>query len=448
MANAQAGTIVVGDPQNLSGILFQKTNPETPLFNRLRDFTTNHRIFITGASYSLQDPGAVEISEDDSMLAPAPKKTSYLNANNRTQIFQRTVQETYRSMGNQGELSAAQPSYVGLTNNRPNKLQTEKVYQLQEMRRDIEWAILNNEYHESTGTDDADQTRGLLELITTNVITASGAPISYDMLCDIGEALTAEYPDGLERVTMLCDATIMRQLANYIITSDKFVGSQTQFGAGRPVIATPFGNITPLQISNKFLPTGTVVFADLNVMGNVVQPTPGKGAFFYEPLAKTGASEHGQIYGEWGLDHGPEFVHAKITGLSTVADNSNYGKSVIIANALPLEVNVANDALNVLIESDAPGTGAALTAFSIGGVGGTIDESNKTVAITVPADTDVETLVANFTVSDGADVWVGITAQASGVTINDFTSPVVYRVVSEDDLTAVEYTVTVTIDSE
>jgi hypothetical protein len=43
--------------------------------------------------------------------------------------------------------------------------------------------------------------------------------------------------------------------------------------------------------------------------------TPGKGHFFEEPLAKTGAKDRTQLYGEVGLKYGNERTHAKITNL-------------------------------------------------------------------------------------------------------------------------------------
>ena len=42
-----------------------------------------------------------------------------------------------------------------------------------------------------------------------------------------------------------------------------------------------------------------------------------KGNFFLEPLARTGAGEKYQIFGQIGLDHGPEWFHAIIEDLST-----------------------------------------------------------------------------------------------------------------------------------
>lgn len=330
--NAKAGTIVVGSPQNLTGVLFQKTNPNTPLFNRIRTYPTNHRKYIMGAEYALQDPGVSKISEDASMLAPAPKKTAFTNNENVTQIFQRSVQETYRSMGNPGELSSVQPAFVGATNNRPNKLATEKAFQLQEMRMDIEWAILNNKYHASASTDDADQTRGLIEAITTHKIAAAGKVLSYDLICEMAAALCAEFPDGLDRTTILIDATTAMQLSHFITGTDKFAGSQNQFGANVTSVLTPFGNANFMRLSNKYLPAGTCVFADLNALANVIQAIPDKGFFFYEPLAKVGASEQGQIYGEWGLDYGVEWAHGKITGLDTNVPEALGGKAVYVTN--------------------------------------------------------------------------------------------------------------------
>jgi hypothetical protein len=42
---------------------------------------------------------------------------------------------------------------------------------------------------------------------------------------------------------------------------------------------------------------------------------PGKGTLFSEPLAKTGAADREQIYGEVGLKYGNERAHAVMNGL-------------------------------------------------------------------------------------------------------------------------------------
>ena len=93
-----------------------------------------------------------------------------------------------------------------------------------------------------------------------------------------------------------------------------------------------------------------------------------------------------------------------------------------------------------------PGTTKALTAFSIGGATGTINETAKTIAVTLPSTTtSVTALVATFT-STGASVKVGTTVQTSATTPNNFTAPVSYIVTAGNSTTAT-YVVTVTVAS-
>lgn len=65
------------------------------------------------------------------------------------------------------------------------------------------------------------------------------------------------------------------------------------------------------------LPSATAVLFDPSIMAPVYQMVPGKGNFFLEQLAKTGAGETYQIFGQAGLDHGPEWMSAKFTNIST-----------------------------------------------------------------------------------------------------------------------------------
>jgi hypothetical protein len=92
----------------------------------------------------------------------------------------------------------------------------------------------------------------------------------------------------------------------------------------------------------------------------------------------------------------------------------------------------------------------AITAFSFQGlappVTGIIAEADHTIALTVPFGTSVTALVATFTTTEES-VAVGATLQVSGVTPNDFSSPVTYTVIAADASTQ-DYTVTVTLAPE
>ena len=87
----------------------------------------------------------------------------------------------------------------------------------------------------------------------------------------------------------------------------------------------------------------------------------------------------------------------------------------------------------------------SITAFSLNGAQGTINQTAKTISVTVPTGTDVTALVATFTTT-GSKVDINGTKQTSGATAHNFTSPVVYTVTGVDATTQ-DYTVTVIIES-
>jgi len=86
----------------------------------------------------------------------------------------------------------------------------------------------------------------------------------------------------------------------------------------------------------------------------------------------------------------------------------------------------------------------AVTAYSLAGIPGTIDEIAMTIAVALPSGTDITALAATFTTT-GASVKIGTSTQVSGATANNFTvSPVAYTVTAADSSTAI-YNVTVTV---
>ncbi len=101
--------------------------------------------------------------------------------------------------------------------------------------------------------------------------------------------------------------------------------------------------------------------------------------------------------------------------------------------------------------SDGGGDGASaqlssektITEFSLAGVAGTIDETGKTISVSMPYGTDETSLIASF-VTTGSSVEVGGIKQVSGASANSFTSPVTYTVKATDSSTQ-NYVVTVTI---
>ena len=97
----------------------------------------------------------------------------------------------------------------------------------------------------------------------------------------------------------------------------------------------------------------------------------------------------------------------------------------------------------------APCEEADIETFTLGGYTGVINndaDNGRTITVTVPYDTDVTGLVAEFTASSGASVKLGSTSGmdfVSGVTSANYSNPVQLWITSEDGDTTRMYTVTV-----
>ncbi|MDD2402222.1 MAG: cadherin-like beta sandwich domain-containing protein, partial [Clostridia bacterium] len=100
----------------------------------------------------------------------------------------------------------------------------------------------------------------------------------------------------------------------------------------------------------------------------------------------------------------------------------------------------------IVTVTEAPSDEAEITAYSFAEQTGvaTINSGAGTIGIEVANGTEVSSLVATFTLSEGATAEIGATAQESGTTANDFTNPVTYTVTAEDGTITKDWVVTVT----
>ena len=160
------------------------------------------------------------------------------------------------------------------------------------------------------------KSRGLLEAITSNVISAGGKSLSFLLVCEALKSIRESNGD-ITNIVLGLDSTSRLQL-----NADAVANGLTIVESGRDIngimvdkVLTPLGTVYLKDL--KYLPAGTTVFFDPFIMAPVEQMVPGKGNFFIEELAKVGAGTKKQIFGQIGLDHGPEWYSAKITGLST-----------------------------------------------------------------------------------------------------------------------------------
>jgi hypothetical protein len=91
------------------------------------------------------------------------------------------------------------------------------------------------------------------------------------------------------------------------------ITSRNVGGVNLQTIETDFGTFNIML--DRMMPIDQMAVVSLEQISPVFLLIPGKGFLFREPLAKTGASNREQLYGEVGLNGGNELAHAKMIGL-------------------------------------------------------------------------------------------------------------------------------------
>jgi hypothetical protein len=121
-----------------------------------------------------------------------------------------------------------------------------------------------------------------------------------------------------ETATLMCNGTVKRGLTKVFIT-DKNYREETRNVGGVSVqtVETDFGRLNLML--NRHMPTSILQVVSLEECAPVFLNVPGKGFLFQEPLAKVGAADRAQIYGEIGLKFGNERKHGKILNLGPAA---------------------------------------------------------------------------------------------------------------------------------
>lgn len=324
---------------NYSGMLFNKGNTRTPLSAIIggRAKTTNHVEFVTGQEYTAGGDGSQpEISENASLTAPDASVVTREQKTNVTQIFQESVGISYAKQSNMGTLAG-----VNIANqqaNPVNELDFQVAAKIQKINRDIEYTFINGVFNKATSDATANKTRGLIPAITTNVTAMGNKPLGlWDIADMVKKIYGANAPtDGL---CLWCDAITLFQ-----INADAVQNGLTVIPAAREINGIALSSVvTPIGVVYLYLgeclPAGTALLLNLDVIAPVYQPVPGKGNFFLEQLAKVGAGEKYQLFGQIGLDHGPEWYHGKFTGISKNFEKPAYSRSVYVANAAEIGVS-------------------------------------------------------------------------------------------------------------
>jgi len=305
---------------NYYGELFLIGQNRTPFLNMIgglaggQIFSTASMEFALNQNWSLDSGSQPTITETESLTAPTA--TSYARAQdkNTCQIFHKQVSVSYVKQSQGGSITGDGTTYLSNAD-QSNPVMNEKNFQIMANMRqlsfDIDYTLLNGTYAQSTSASVAHGTRGVITACSTNAVAAGSATLSKSLLDQLFRTMWGN--GALFMNTVIFCAAFQKQKISEIYgyaPQSRNVG-----GVNISQIETDFGNIGIVLAPN--VPAATVAVVEMSVCRPVVCPVPDKGVLFYEELARTGASEKGQIYGQIGIDYGFEETHGKITGLST-----------------------------------------------------------------------------------------------------------------------------------
>jgi hypothetical protein len=155
-----------------------------------------------------------------------------------------------------------------------------------------------------------------------------GSDITAATYHKLGELAEADVLDLLQEVwenggiresetaTIMCNAWGKRMLTDIFITDKGYRQQDRNLGGvNLMTIDTDFGRLNVML--NRYMPVHDLQVVSLDMCAPVMLYIPGKGFLFQEPLAKVGAAERTQIYGEIGLEYGNEAAHGNLTGMAS-----------------------------------------------------------------------------------------------------------------------------------
>ena len=316
MANT-TGMATLWNCPNYVGELFLIGANQTPFLNMIGGLTGGRQYqafdFPTAQPWALNSASQPAIDENTS--ATAPTATTFVRGQdtNTVQIFQRAVNVSYAKQSTSRVVAADGTTGDAMLGTQPVNDEVDFQIQgnLRQVSLDAEYSFFRGTYQQATDADTAAKTRGIITATTTNAVNAASAALSKDLI------------DQLLR-TMAATGSIF---VNPVIFVNAFQKQKISSIYGYAPESRNVGGVNISQIETDFamlgvvwapqMPTDTLLIAEMSVCAPVFCPVHGKGLLFYEELSKTGAAEKGQIYGQMGLDYGPEEYHGKITSLAT-----------------------------------------------------------------------------------------------------------------------------------
>ncbi len=317
---------------NFTGELFAVSREDTPFLSAIGGLTggksANGSPEFTWSTYDLRD------AEDDRQRtegADAPTAEGRVRGvgSNVLEIHQEQVAVSYTKQASDRYINANSAANVptGAGNAVQDELGWQIQQELKQIARDVNASFLTGTYQKPSNNSTARKTRGLLSAITTNTTAVTAANLTADHVLDLMQEI---YDNGgireTDTRTILVGSRMKRRLSKAFVTDANYrEQSRNVGGVNLQTIETDFGQANVML--EPGIPADVLVVVSLEECAPVFLEIPGKGHFFAEPLAKTGAADKVQLYGEIGLEYGLESHHGKLTFTDSDASSSSSSSS-------------------------------------------------------------------------------------------------------------------------
>lgn len=303
------------DLPNYVGELFGASPEDTPFLAAIGGLTGGKSVGATlfeWQGYDLRDAQDNRQRLEGADAPEAEERVRY-NASNVLEIHQEVTGVSYTKQGATKQRGAGATAItIGNTTLPADELawQLEQVFK--QIARDVEKTFISGTYARPADNTAPRRTRGLMEAIETNVATVTGGALTEDAVLDLFQDVwdNGGIQEGETR-TVVVNAALKRQLTKIFI-KDKGYKEDTRNvgGVNLQTFETDFGKANIML--DRYAPVSTLAVVSLEDCAPAFLEVPGKGHFFAEKLAKTGASDKVQVYGEIGLQYGNERKHGKL----------------------------------------------------------------------------------------------------------------------------------------
>lgn len=316
MAVAYTDTVL-----NYSGMLRAKSDNSTRLldaiFSRGRKFgdgivstgvrKVNSLEFALASAYDIGGGTQPNISEQASVNATIGDPVTRSQEKNYIQIFQEAVAVSYLKQSATGQMAGI--NVAGQYSNVTDEFDFQIAAKIAKMKKDLNYTLINGKKSASSSSAVAAQSGGIITGITTNTVASAFSKDAFQAA--MVEAMKHGFSlNGHE--LWVNPADLEKVSAEYTSASGfGLPASRTEGGEAITSILTNFGTVRVDY--DAMIPEGTYLLLNLGDIAIAELDMPNKGNWFYEALAKTGAAEQGQVYGQAGIDFGAEWAHIKFT---------------------------------------------------------------------------------------------------------------------------------------